>query len=457
MSTQRVTAAELSSFLRHAASPMYLVDENRKIVFCNQACAETLGIAAAELIGLECQYHTPAEPVSARSLAAALCPPPPALCGQTTSALVRFENAAGNTVARHGYFFPLSDGQDQSSEVLAVLDVSDQRHAEEAAADALHEQVRRYRIRMARRYQSDQLIGDSPAIKRARAQIELAASSPATVLVVGPNGSGREHAAKAIHYARSAASLLVPLDCSLLETNLLRSTLRALWSQHAAMRDAASTLLLLLVAAAPPEVQSDLLELLNGSSSVVRVLSTADRSLVELASAGQFSPELACVLSTITIDLPALAGRLDDLPLLAQAFVEQANLGGAKQVGGVSREALDRLLLYSWPENVDELALVITQAHAAAQGAEIVVSDLPKQIQWAAESAVHPSGSNEVVVLEEFLSRVELELITRALRRAKGNKSKAAKLLGMTRPRLYRRLVQLGLEKPPTPRNEAQP
>ena len=78
----------------------------------------------------------------------------------------------------------------------------------------------------------------------------------------------------------------------------------------------------------------------------------------------------------------------------------------------------------------------------------MTAQDLPDEIRWSAEAASRPARRDEAIVLPEFLAKVEIELITRALRRAKGNKSKAARLLGLTRPRLYRRLVQLGLEKP---------
>jgi DNA-binding NtrC family response regulator len=157
----------------------------------------------------------------------------------------------------------------------------------------------------------------------------------------------------------------------------------------------------------------------------------------------------------MTVELPPLARRLDDLPSLAQAFLEQSNRSGLKQVGGFSDEALDRLQLYPWPGNLEELSTVVFAAHEAAGGAEITARELPKEIHWAVEAIAHPPRGEEAIVLEEFLARVELELITRALRRAKGNKSKAAKLLGLTRPRLYRRLLQLGLEPPRRPSGES--
>jgi DNA-binding NtrC family response regulator len=101
---------------------------------------------------------------------------------------------------------------------------------------------------------------------------------------------------------------------------------------------------------------------------------------------------------------------------------------------------------YAWPGNLDELARVVAEAHRRVEGPQVGAGDLPDRIRLAAEAAAYPPRPEETIVLDEFLAGVERELIRRALAQAKGNKAKAARLLGMTRPRLYRRLVQLGLE-----------
>jgi len=177
-----------------------------------------------------------------------------------------------------------------------------------------------------------------------------------------------------------------------------------------------------------------------------RVIGTARRSLMELARQGEYREDLAAALCTLLIELPPLAERRSDVPLLAQMFVEQTNARTDRQVAGLTAEALDYLAAYPWPGNVDELAQVIREAHGRAEGAEITARDLPPKLHLALSAAAHPRRPDETIVLDEFLARIERELVVRALARAKGNKTKAAKLLGMTRPRLYRRLVQLGLE-----------
>ena len=209
----------------------------------------------------------------------------------------------------------------------------------------------------------------------------------------------------------------------------------------------ASTLLLSGVDVLPSDVQAELATIFTGKPFPLRLIATAEHPLEELVRRREYRADLAAGLSTITIELPPLAERREDLPLLAQLFLEDANARSAGQLAGFTPEALDRLDAYPWPGNLDELAQVVAEAHRQAEGPEIGPDDLPRKIHLAAEAAAHPRRTEETIVLDDFLARVQRELIVRAMARAKGNKALAARLLGLTRPRLYRRLVQLGLEE----------
>ena len=156
------------------------------------------------------------------------------------------------------------------------------------------------------------------------------------------------------------------------------------------------------------------------------MLSTAAAPLVDLPPRGIFREDLAAMLSTITIELPPLAKRRDDLPLLAQALLEEENARGGRQLGGFTPEAIDRLCAYGWPGNVAELAEVVADCHARAAGTLVASRELPERFRLAAEAAAHPRRKEEPIVLDEFIARIERELIRRALARAKGNKAKAA-------------------------------
>jgi DNA-binding NtrC family response regulator len=205
-------------------------------------------------------------------------------------------------------------------------------------------------------------------------------------------------------------------------------------------------LLLTEIDRAPADVQAHLAGWMSSGTLPLRVIATAREALSRAVARGEFREDLACQISTLLIEVPSLAERREDLPLLAQRFLEEHNVRGPKQLRGWSAEALDRLAAHPWPGNLAELAEVAREAHAAAEGIEVTAADLPPSLRLAADAAARPKRAVETIVLEDFLAGVERELIERALAQAKGNKTRAARLLGMTRPRLYRRLVQLGLE-----------
>ena len=234
---------------------------------------------------------------------------------------------------------------------------------------------------------------------------------------------------------------LVPLECGLLDAEMLQSTLRSAILEG----KGGGTLLLCEADRLPAESQNALAPLLQNENFPLRVISTATEPLPDLPRRGIYREELAAMLSTITIELPPLANRQDDLPLLAQSLVEEQNARGDRQVGGFTPEALDRLCAYSWPGNIAELAEVVAESHARASSTLIAREDLPERLRLAAEAAARPRRKEEPIQLDEFMARIERELIRRALARAKGNKAKAARLLGLNRPKMYRRMVQLDM------------
>jgi DNA-binding NtrC family response regulator len=287
-------------------------------------------------------------------------------------------------------------------------------------------------------------------MRRVRSQVILAAQGTAPVVILGPPGSGRQHVARAIHYGadpKAAVGPLVPLACKLLGAELLQTTIRALARVQAGHPPARpGTLLLIEVGELPAEAQAELAGFLRHADLPMRIVCTARQSLTDLAASGRFQHDLALMLSAVVIELPPLAQRLEDLPLLAQTFVEAENAQSGKQVSGFADEALDRLLVHTWPGGVDELQAVVREAHARAAGRCITVRDLPQRLQLAADAAGVSTRRPEPIDLVRLLADVERELIERALHQARGNKARAARLLGLTRPRLYRRMLALGLE-----------
>jgi DNA-binding NtrC family response regulator len=305
----------------------------------------------------------------------------------------------------------------------------------------LHRTIRRFRRTQAGQYSLESLVGNSAAMQKVRAQVTAAAASGANAVVCGPPGSGRAHVARAIHYHAASESTpkLVPLDCAIATEDSLRRAIDSLQSPADDSRQRPTLLLENLDCLADTH-QAQLLGAIRHATFRARIVATSSWH----TPPASFEPALIEFVSTITIRLPRLRERLEDLPILAQYFLEACNRGD-KQVGSLRADALDQLALYTWPGELDELRQVVIAAHDACQSHEINPAHLPEVIHYAAQTASRRRSSPERIVLDELLARIEREAIERALAQANGNKTEAAEMLGMTRPRLYRRLVQLGL------------
>ena len=448
MPRHRSPAAELVKLLESASQPLYVLDDALAIVYLNAGCRDWLGAAAEDLLGRKCVYHCGNELTGLDAAAAALCPPPTVLEGREAVADVA-SSASGETRFRRTRFVPLRRPDEEILCIVALIDPQDREEKmpdvaepESGEVQELHQQLQRFHQQTALRYGVERVVGVTPAIRRARAQAEVAAGSRASVLLLGPQGSGRHHLAETIYYGGPAESRgpLVLLECGFLDVELIQSTLRSLAAERKG-----GTLLFSNADQLSVESQAALAAMLPGARCPLRLISTAAAPLVDLPPRGLFREDLAAMLSTITIELPPLAKRRDDLPLLAQALLEEQNARSSKQLAGFTAESIDRICAYDWPGNVAELAQAVAESHARAASRLIARDELPERLRLAAEAAARPRRKEEPIQLDEFVARIERELIRRALARAKGNKAKAARLLGLNRPRLYRRMVQLGL------------
>jgi transcriptional regulator with AAA-type ATPase domain len=448
-----------------------------------------------------------------------LCPPPKAFVGETSSGTISCMASAGRLVHRRAEFVPLElavpkpggDGHARAANAVLVLlanaDLTPQELTLQLSelpgdvpADELHRTLRQFRRAQAASYGIESLLGSSAAMRKVRAQVAAAVTSSAHVLVSGPMGSGRGHVARAIHYQAGgdSPSKLVPFDCRTLNDEPLRRALEVSRGSTGPLRLRPTLLLENLESLAVP-FQERLLSMLQESVVPFRVIATLEvgppsrggqcgetgaRSTESRDAIGPPAPEdaskqrlvplgsrhlladttptvnatLLDSLSTIFIYIPALAERVADLPLLAQYFLESCNRGSDKQVGSIRPEALDLLALHCWPRELDELREVISAAHQTCKSHEITPGDLPRVIHHAAQAAARPPRRPpDRIVLDELLASIEKEIVTRALAQVDGNKSAAAELLGMTRPRLYRRMVQLGLISEPTHKDQIGP
>jgi len=440
--------------------PVYVLNEKREIVYFNAACNDWLtanGVAdVAMLVGVRCDYQSGDED-PAIDLASRLCPPAEVFSGIKRSGTIQLashenSNAEIDRCAPETWrieFVPLPDEIEDCCGVIAFVSTETRNTADSVVASDtlddvaskatnLHQQLRQLRDRWGSQWFLDVLIGDSPASLRIRRQAQAASQSDAPVLLLGPPGSRLRLFARSIFYAREDAGLLMPVACALLDPESLQVTLRKI-STNEHNRNAQS-LLFERVDLMPRAVQQELTGFLSLPRFTPTILATSEQSLLRMAEQGDFDSNLAELLSVTVIESPPLSKRREAIPLLAQLYLEQHNSAGGRQLSGLSEEALDLLAGYDWPENLKELANAINDACEKTEGPEIQASDLPDILHVARDARNHPRKETSQVDLDALLSEIEEQLMQRALEQAGGNKSQAAKLLGITRARLLRKL-----------------
>src|SRR6267378_5493271 len=306
----------------------------------------------------------------------------------------------------------------------------------------------------------DGVIGSSRPWRQALIYAAKVAATEATVLLTGESGTGKEVVAHVIHKSsRRAGGPFVALNCAALPEALLESELfgyekgaftGAVSARPGRLEQAAGgTLFLDEVGEMSPAVQAKFLRVLQerefqrlGGSRMqkanVRVIAATNRDLRAALAAGDFREDLFYRLHVFAIRLPPLRERPEDIPALLEHFVTELGpvvLG--RPAAGISREAHEQLLAYSWPGNVRELRNAVERALILCEGRMITPEHLPPPPESPRETAP-PRESLD-------LETTERELVERALRHAGQNKAKAARLLGLTRTKLYTRMQRFGL------------
>lgn len=461
MTRRRSPGNELLGLLEAASCPIYLLDAERRFIFGNRAFAEWLRVAPEELWGQRCDACA-----TSAELTAALAAPP-ALWGRVTMSGPLMVRLADESVThRRATYFALGGTPSavlvrvEPEEITAVAHPLGTERGEIASAgeqagdsvsesESLRSELRAYLMTLRASYRHDILVGVSAAIQRVRAQVRVAIESRVRVLISGPVGANAEALARAIHAASDPEVIapLLPVACELVPAEVLQTTifgfLRRCQDQPA---KTPGTLLLLNAERLSWEAQLELRAFLTLPTFSLRVIATAETRLVEFASQDRFDWELALALSTLEIALPPLSSRRKDIPYLAQQAVERWNARGGKQLAGFTVEALDCLCTLPWSGDFLEFQEIVQAACEQAVGPQVTFADLPRRVALLTSAAKHPTPVQEAPMqLDRFLSEVERELLERALRRARGNKARAARLLGIPRARLLRRIAQLGL------------
>lgn len=453
--------SRIETWLKNASTPVFLLSPNRRVLFFNQGCEQLTGWLADDVVGEVAEFASDAEPQSLRSLVNALCPPPNVFDGQEQDVPAFLPNRAGASLAKLLRFIPVHEG-DRVSSVLGLISPLPATPANRPTSLALkyHAELSALRWSLRQRYGVKTIVARSPAMLRVLQQIGIARQSSVPVHFVGPRGAGKEHLARAVHHESDAQTgSFVPLDCGQSPLELLQTLQRLL---HPQAEDSSvgslqpRTLFLKEVSNLPRDCQEQLLEAYAAESSssprtpLPKLMSSSSETLREAVEEERLLPELFYLLTTLTIEIPPLRQRMDDLAPLAQAFLEGMNHGATRQVSGFADAVWPQFREYAWPGNLDELALVVAEARANGTGSVIDLKDLPLRFRAGLDAqSVGPAqplpGELPIPPLVEHLEQIERTLIERALVKAKQNKTLAAKLLHMPRPVLYRRMQALGM------------
>jgi DNA-binding NtrC family response regulator len=327
----------------------------------------------------------------------------------------------------------------------------------------LREENRTLREALGKRFSHPNIVARSAKMQEVLATVDRVATTNATVLLGGESGVGKDLIARAIHEkSRRASGPFVKINGTAIPENLLESELFG-YEKGAFTGASASkpgkfeladkgTLFLDEIGDVPPAIQVKLLrvlqerefERLGGTKTIkvdVRLIAATNRDLREALEQGTFREDLYYRLNVVPIDIAPLRQRKEDIPELANLFIARFSGDSGKPIESISTEAMQVLLNYHWPGNVRELQNIIERACALAKGTVLEAADIHLD-QRPAKTA---NGASGFLPEGTTLERWEDEMIQEALRRANGNKSQAARLLGLSRNALRYRLSKIGI------------
>jgi len=332
---------------------------------------------------------------------------------------------------------------------------------------ALREEVKRLRTEVAEAGRFEPLVGESSAIRKVYDLLARVAESEASALITGESGTGKEVVARALHaQSRRKDGPFVAINCSAVPEALIESELFG--HVRGAFTDAreahmglfkqahGGTLFLDEIGDMPLSLQPKLLRVLQerrvrpvgGTTEQpvdVRIVAATNRDLETAIEEGRLREDLYFRLNVVNIALPPLRARAGDVLVLAQHFLKQFAGRTSKAVRGIAAMAAEKLVAYSWPGNVRELQNCIERAVTLARFEEITVDDLPEKIVAYTPSYMVVAGDDpsELAPLEE----IERRYVLRVLEAVGGNKSVAARVLGIERKTLYRKLERFAADK----------
>ena len=453
----------LAKSLDELGRPLAILDWHGEILFANAGLCELAKTDATHLVGQRCSWEIAADDAPHAALLTSLAPPVSALEGQIVARHLTTPIVFGST-ATGQLFIPLRDPSSTLAMVLVLLGDWDEIKSQLPHLRSDNPLLRRPTDEVLVRLRSQwssldgllPLLGESPAIRLAMQRAQLAIQGDSNLLVTGPKYIGKSDVTRGIFGGRlrrmgvpKVAGQLFPLDCSALDTELLLGMLEVFEGRLRASTPRASQLLVLeQVDLLAEGAIKPIIQWMTGHASECVVAATSCQTSADLSQRGQGWDRLVSLLAPVEIHLPALASRREDIDILVQQVLSAQCNKLNRSLLSLSAEASDLLTAYAWPENLGEVQrCVADMIQHAVFSAAVQSQHLPVSIRTFAGSVVASEQVVEPIKLDDVLLDLERIIISRAIKLSPRNRARVARWLGISRPRLLRRLTQLGLDE----------
>ena len=439
-------------------APLWVIGSDGRLVYLSAACTDWLGVDGELLIDRRAIAGAPVSDEPLDRVAASLSPPQ-GFTRRGTASLKVQPPAAGDDrpVPLEVRYVRVGEGENHLT--IGVGGRFDDRTVDPELQDAvaLRQRLDGWRKRHAA-LANIATAGTSPAARRLRRRIRVAASTRTNVGLFGPTGCGSEAIAKRIHQLSAPGESIVTVDGPLMDAELIDATMMPVLHQLGESPQALASFLVRGLDEMAPEAQYRLVSLVETFDDRLRLLAlcrrrppllseeksapdAADLLSLDEQPGGGICPELVEVLSSLTIVCQRLTDRVEDIPLIATAMLDMRHAAGEGTAERISRAALDALVIYPWPRDLDELDEAVRHAVRTAPGESVAVEHLPLAVR-SYRSGDPAATSQSVIPLDVAMQRYQRRLIHEALEACGGNRAEASRRLGISRARLLRKLEE---------------